>query len=247
MDKPEKNKRLPLLILGQAPLSLAPFACLPLSEKAFPMDPDLYFLLCANEAGEAEALEGLNQARVPADQILLARGEGFSRAPVASPMGILELLPGESAEEQRFRLTTRLETQRHRKLSRIMDIARAEGLPSGLKAEEWGLRLETAHLAHGFCCALDLPASLHERSLRSALSRGEAGSPWPAELPMEHLLSTCARLALQHWRAPTSFREEFRTHASQLPFRTRTDLRNVVERCLETIWKGLENAAYSPE
>jgi hypothetical protein len=231
------------LVLGHAPAALSPFACIPLNEKSFPSDPDLYFLLCAREEAELRAaLEALAQAQVPADQILLAHGEGFfSRA--ADPfVGALEMLPSDSTEELRHRLIARLETQRHRKLAQEIEAARNIGLPSALEAEDWALRLETAHLTHGFCCSLELAASTHGLALRSALRGGNPNeAPWPTE-PAD-LLPLCARLALQHWQTPALFREEFRKLAGTLPFRLRTDLRNVVERCLESVWKGLENAS----
>lgn len=242
MEKPEKNSRLPVLVLGEAPAALSPFACIPLSEKSFPSDPDIYFLLCArDESALRPALEALAQASVPADQILLACGEGFHARAADPCMGVLEILPGDSTEELRQRLLCRLETQRHRKLTQEIENARHVGLPSELSAEEWAARLETAHLTHSFSCALELPASVHGRALRSALRSGPASHCWPAEL--DSLLPLCARLALQHWQTPTLFREAFRQHAAALPFRLRTDLRNVVERCLESIWKGFENAS----
>jgi hypothetical protein len=186
-------------------------------------------------------LEALAQASVPADQIVLACGEGF-HARIAEPcMGVLEILPSDTTEELRQRLLARLETQRHRKLAQEIENARNIGLPSDLRAEEWSVRLETAHLTHGFCCAMELPASVHGQALRSALRNGEIPACWPTELAS--LLPLCARLALQHWQTPALFREEFRKHAGGLPFRLRTDLRNVVERCLESIWKGFENAS----
>jgi hypothetical protein len=48
---------------------------------------------------------------------------------------------------------------------------------------------------------------------------------------------------MQHWQTPALFREAFRREAAPLPFRLRTDLRNVVERCLESVWKGSEHVA----
>lgn len=242
MDKPEKNSRLPILVLGDAPAALSPFACIPLSEKSFPSDPDLYFLLCASdEASLRSPLEALAQAGVPPDQIILARGEGL-HARAADPfMGVLEILANDTAEDLRHRLVTRLETQRHRKLAQEIEAARNIGLPSDLHAEEWATRLETAHLTHGFCCAMELPASVHGQALRSALRQSAIPASWPTDL--DSLLPLCARLALQHWQTPALFREEFRQQAGALPFRLRTDLRNVVERCLERIWKGFENAA----
>lgn len=229
-------------MLGDAPTALSPFACIPLSEKSFPSDPDLYFLLCAREeAGLRAALDALSQASVPADQIILASGEEFQTR-IANPfMGMLEILPTDTNEELRHRLLNRLETQRHRKLSQEIENARNIGLPSELNAEEWTTRLETAHLTHSFCCALELPASLHGLALRSALAQGEIPANWPAE--QAELLPICARLALQHWQTPAQFREEFRKQAGALPFRLRTDLRNVVERCLESVWKGFENVS----
>lgn len=242
MDKPEKISRLPILVLGDAPAALSPFACIPLSEKSFPSDPDLYFLLCArDEASLRPALEALAQASVPADQIILASGAGF-HSRVADPfVGVLEILASDTTEDLRHRLMNRLETQRHRKLTQEIENARNTGLPSGLRAEEWTSRIETAHLTHSFCCAMDLPASVHGSALRSALRESESPACWPTEL--SSLLPLCARLALQHWQTPALFREDFRRHAGALPFRLRTDLRNIVERCLESIWKGFENAS----
>jgi hypothetical protein len=243
LEKPAKNTRLPILVLGHAPAALSPFACISLTEKSFPSDPDLYFLLCAREEAELRAaLEALAQASVPADQIIIARGEGFFSRSVDPFTGILEILPSDSTEELRQRLIARLETQRHRKLTQEIESTRNIGLPSELEAEDWALRLEAAHLTHGFCCAMELSASVHGLALRSAL-RGESTGPasWPPEL--SDLLPLCARLALQHWQTPALFREEFRKQASALPFRLRTDLRNVVERCLESVWKGFENAS----
>lgn len=242
MDKPEKNSRLPILVLGDAPASLSPFACIPLSEKFFPSDPDLYFLLCArDEAGLRSALEALAQAAIPPDQIILACGEGLHGHAADPFVGVLEILASDTSEEVRQRLVARLETQRHRKLTQEIENARNIGLPSDLRAEEWATRLETAHLTHGFCCAMELPASVHGQALRCALREGEIPACWPTEL--QALLPLCARLALRHWQTPALFREEFRQHAGALPFRLRTDLRNVVERCLESIWKGFENAS----
>jgi hypothetical protein len=243
LETPAKNTRLPILVLGHAPAALSPFACIPLSEKSFPSDPDLYFLLCAREEAELRAaLEALAQASVPADQIIIACGEGFFSRTIDPFTGFLEILPSDSTEELRHRLVARLETQRHRKLTQEIESARNIGLPSELKAEDWTLRLETAHLTHGFCCSLELPASMHGLALRSALlGEKTVADCWPTELA--ELLPLCARLALQHWQTPALFREEFRKQAAALPFRLRTDLRNVVERCLEGIWKGLENAS----
>lgn len=242
MDKPEKNSRLPILVLGDAPAALSPFACIPLTEKSFPADPDLYFLLCAREeAALRPALEALAQASVPADQIILASGEGLHARGADPCMGLLEILPGDSTEELRHRLLARLETQRHRKLTQEIENARNIGLPSDLSAEEWAARLETTHLTHGFCCAMELPPSVHGAALRFALHQPNLPACWPTELSA--LLPLCARLALKHWQTPGLFREEFRQQAGALPFRLRTDLRNVVERCLESIWKGFENAS----
>jgi hypothetical protein len=243
LDKPEKNSRLPILVLGDAPAAaLSPFACISLTEKSFPADPDLYFLLCArDEASLRPALEALAQASVPSDQIILASGEGLHSRGAEACMGVLEIFADDSTEELRLRLLARIETQRHRKLAQEIEMARNEGVPSELSAEEWATRLEIAHLTHGFCCAMELPASMHGSALRSALRNGETAACWPTELAA--LLPLCARLALRHWQTPALFREEFRQHAAALPFRLRTDLRNVVERCLESIWKGFENAS----
>lgn len=247
MTQAEKNKNIPLYLFASAPAALAP--CFPLARHAGELPAhkdDLYFLVFHAEPELAKAaLNELHAAGVSPERIILSaeaeRPLPFAHDPI---MGVLELLPDDSAEEIRQRLQLRIETQRHRQLPAAIEAARLVGTPSDLSAEEWLLRLETAHLTHAFCCSLDLALSRHQACLTAALTQTEEKSAaWAGNLPLEKLLPLCARLALRHCQTPTAFREEFRSLAACLPFRTRTDLRNVVERCLESIWKGISHVA----
>jgi hypothetical protein len=241
-----RHSQIPLLVLGNPAAPLSGFPFLPLGAD-FPADLDLFYLVLpsGDDDGLKDVLARLESKDIPPDQVLVAQAEGMrSRQGLSAFVGFLEILPEDSAEDLRDRALARIETQKHRKLSREIESARALGFPSDLTAEEWRLRLETAHLTHGFCSSLDVSPSEHTRCLRIALrERSELPSPWPADAHRSQILVACARLALRHARTPAPFREELRRLSSALPFRARTDLRNVAERCLESLWKGLEHAA----
>ncbi len=238
----EKAKRLPVVILGE----VLPFSHSWASYSTFkesPQNTDCYFLVYSHEEKEMrEHLETLHEAGISADQILLCIKQEFSN--IHDPMiGVLEITANDGLEEFRQRLLLRLETQKHRKLSVEIERSRRNDLPTTLKADEWRRRLEVAHLTHGFCCALDLTISQHTQALRFALEGWHPEGAWAADYSWEKLLPLCAALALSHWQNPTLFREEFRKMTVALPFRIRTDLRNVSERCLEAVWRGLSHAA----
>jgi hypothetical protein len=243
-SKQEKENRLPLLILGSPPHALAHHPLAPGLEKIEAKN-NFYFLVCAEEEALKSALDGLAQAGIGPEQILILAPEKllirFAHDPL---MGIFEITAADSDEEIRQRLCARIETQRHRKIAAEIEAARLRGLPSELMAEEWFVRLEVTHLAHAFACAFDLAPASHQACLRGAL-RGLASddSPWGSATPLEEIIPLSARLAQQHWRQPAKFREELRRLSVNLSFRTRTDLRSVAERCLESAWKGIPHVA----
>lgn len=242
----EKGKPLPLLFVGEPPAALGHTFPRILSTNELPANKhDLYILVYSQEDSSKEILDELFQAGVCSDQIILCLPEGKPPSFAYDPLtGILECFGADSPEELRMRLITRIETQKHRKLSAQIESARLKGIPSELSAEEWCRRMEAAHLCHGFALALNLSASSHSRSIRAAFESGPGdNSIWAASLPIEELIPLCAGLSLRHWTNPTGFREDFRRLAANLPFRMRTDLRNIVERCLESVWKGISNVA----
>lgn len=241
----EKEKRLPILIIGHPPASLASFARISGVHEAPLEKANFYFLLCLGEEELKNTLDELIHTGARPEQIILMLPENFTLRFAHDPLvGALEIAEDDSAEDTKFRLMARVESQRHRKLSAEIETARAKGLPSELTAEEWFTRMEAAHLTHGFACAFELPGGRHSEAIRYALA-GQTLSQetWETNASLESLLPACALLALKHWQSPAKFREELRRLSALLPFRTRTDIRSVAERCLESIWKGITNVA----
>jgi len=215
------------------------------SIEALPGDLESFLvLLNLNPEDQRAALDALSAKGLPPDQIILCLKEGAPPTFACDSLtGFLEVLDSDSIEERKRRFNARIETQKHRKLAAAIETARLKGIPSGLPADEWCARLDAAHLTHAFCLAIDLAPRIHGSSLKLALEHHAEKSQWPSSIPIEELLPLCARLALRHWQTPAKFREEFRDCSTKLPFRLRTDLRNAVERCLESMWKGLSHAA----
>jgi hypothetical protein len=206
---------------------------------------DRFLLLNLEESRLSPVLDELLAKGISPDQLVVCLHLGHPARVAFDPLvGTLEVLETDPPEELWQRLQARLETQKHKRLAAAVEQARQVGLSKELAAEEWLARLEAAHLTHAFCCALPLPPSRHRAALQHALRQGQEGdAPWSAGLCWEQVFPLSARLALRHWQDPALFREELRRRSALLPFRLRTDLRNVVERCLESVWKGFRHAA----
>lgn len=225
MQHPDPISSFPFVLVGPAPEALSALAL-----AAYPDLPSLHtgidaYILFTAPTDRPAVLEQMTQLGLSPTQAI------FLNSAAACSLGSGALLSGavDSAEETKNKLFSSIRAQRQRQL----------GAALALHPPENPAAADRMHLAHAFACALDFAPARH-RGLILSVSQvvDPQESIWEAKLSLDEALSLTACLAIEHWRNPAEFREKLRLKAARLPFRLRTELRDLTERCLDSAWRA---------
>ncbi len=242
-------KKYPLLVAGDLPVAPPGAHSISLSGGNYsgPLQINDFYIILALPCEEiGNALACLEAAAVSPDQVIafLPADVTFIHPQLAF-LGLLENIPGESADEFRIRLFGKLECQRHKRLPFALHEAAEGGIARRLNERELLEALDTARLAHALSCGYGLSPEKHTKILRASLKgpQGISPAPWASDSSVEKLLVETAQLILKCAIHGGSFRDALKEHAVALPFRTRTELLHHVESSLGLLLGGKGHAA----
>jgi len=200
-----------------------------------------YYVVVSAEEGERSSVLAQLQSSglCPAQLIVLLSPESSFSHERQAFIGQLDLIAGESADEFRSRLLGKLEAQRQKMLSYVLQEAADTGIARSLTELELGTTLDSCRIAHALACSYALSPAAHERVLRSCFALTKTpGCSQSADSAVERLIVDASLLLLQCFRDGTSFRDHLKERNASLPFRARNDLLHHVEATLGHLLRG---------
>lgn len=244
----DPRKKYPLLVVGELPFALPDSISITPATMGASGSPELnsFYIIVAVAADVHElVLARLEELKVNPDQVIVfLRAEIPFSHPRQAFLGVMDNIPGESAEEFRARLLGRLETQRQKKLTFALQQASESGITRRLSDSELTTTLDIARLAHALACGYGLTPELHGKVLSACLEGTHCPTEnWAGEVPFEKLIPEAAALIFDCATKGKNFRDTLKERSAALSFRTRTDLLHQIESCFGIFLGGKAHAA----
>lgn len=240
-------KKYPLCVLGSlphAPVGTPAIDPADLGPASAELLNNLNIIVALESHATLGALKALFSLGINPDQIIVfwTSQETFQNQylPV---LGVLDNIEGESVEEFRQRLMSKLECQRQKRLGYALTCAEEAGLSTRLTESELAHTVDHIRIAHALACSYGLPPAKHNNLLKKCLEgQTKQLTSWPADIEVDSLIIEASRSLLQCLGSDVNLRDAIRERAALLPFRARTDLLHHIENCLGPLLGG-RNAA----